>query len=200
MYAAAAVQGHDICPFCKEIFPEGAHASCPHCEVHLIPASKATPLVEAAMEDDELEDGEPVLPWTHWGHGRGPMLVACLLGLGVFLLPWVHVFTPDRAVYTGPVMGERTRVAWAAAVAWFTLIPTILSRRTVSKLRSGRVAAALLAFIPGLVAFLFLMNPPDSLQVHGVTMKIRFEWGIGLYLTLLLGALSTPFAALRLGR
>jgi hypothetical protein len=199
MYAAAAVQGHDICPFCKEIFPEGARSECPHCEVRLLPADKA-PRQAEATDDEELEDGEPRLPWLHWGHGRGPVVLACLLGLGVFFLPWVHVFTPDRAVYTGLQMGQRTGIAWAAAVAWFTLLPTILSRRTVSQLRSARVAAALLAVIPAVVAALFLLNPPGSLQVGRLAMKIRFEWGVGMYLTLLLGAIAAPFAALRLGR
>lgn len=194
------MQGHDICPFCKELFPAGERAECPSCEVHLLPAAKHDALVQASADDDEDEDGEPQLPWNHWGHARGPLLLVSVLGLAFFFLPWVNVFTPDRAVYTGLDMARRTGLAWAAAVAWFTMIPTIFSRRSIPKLRGARLAAALLAFIPALVAALFLLNPPGSLQAHGVSLKIRFEWGIGLYLTLLLGAISTPLAALRLGK
>jgi hypothetical protein len=200
MYALPAVQGHDTCPFCKETFPEGKFTACPSCEVQLIPSMRAGGSVDAALEDDDGEDGDPELPWTHWGHARGPVLVACLLGLLFFFLPWVRVFTPDAAVHTGLDLARRTGMAWAAAVGWFTLLPAMLSRRTIRKLRGARLAAALLSFIPALVAALFLMNPPGSLQAGGVSLRIRFEWGIGLYLTLALGLLTAIYAALRLGK
>lgn len=197
MYAEAAVQGHDICPFCKEVFPEGEHTECPSCEVHLISAEKYAAITQAEVPEEEEE---PLLPWGHWGHARGPLLLVSVLGLVCFFLPWIHQFTPDRVVFTGLDLAQRTRFSWATAVAWFVLIPTIFSRRTLSKLRGVRLAAALLAFIPALVALIFLLNPPDALQVRGLSLRIRFEWGMGLYLTLVLGIFSPPFAMLRLGK
>lgn len=199
MYAAA-VPALEACPFCKELFPEGEQTECPHCNIKLLPAGKALSTVDAGDGDEDEEDQEPQLPWGHWGHARGPLLVVSLLGLGFFFLPWVSVYTPDRAVYTGLEIAQRTQMGWAAAVAWFTLLPVVLSRRTVPRLRGARLAAALLTLVPAAVALLLLLNPPTTMQARGLSVRIRFDWGIGLYLTLALGLLSTPFAFLRLGK
>lgn len=197
MYTAA-VSSLELCPFCKETFPQGEQGQCPHCEVNLIPASRVPPSVDAFDGDDE--DEEPTLPWLHWGHGRGPLVVASLLGLVFFSLPWVNSFTPERAVYTGIDIAKRTTMAWGAGVAWFTLLPLVLSRRTIPTLRSARLAAAFLAIIPACVAGLLLSNPPGAIELRGLVVKVRFDWAIGLYLTLGLSLLAAPFAFLRLGK
>lgn len=199
MYASAVLQGHEICPFCKEFFAEGERTECPTCGVKLIPQEHHEASVDAGDGDDE-EEGDPELPWLHWGNGRGPVLLASLLGLAFFFLPWVNVFTPDRAVYTGLEMGRRTGMVWAAAVGWFTLLPVVLSRRTLPRLRGARLAAALMALIPGFVALLLLVNPPGAIEVRGLVLKVRFEWGPGTFLTLALSLATAPFALLRLGK
>ncbi len=199
MYASCpTLPGLDACPFCRETFAPGEHTECPTCGVKLETAA-APPAMVDALDDDDLDD-EPLLPWTHWGHGRGPLVLAAVLGLGLFLAPWVHAYMPDRAVYSGLEIARRTGMAWAAAVAWFTLLPVVLSRRSIPTMRGARVAAALLSVLPGLVALLFLLHPPGNLEAHGVSMRIRFAWGWGLYGTLALSMLTTPFAILKLGR
>ncbi len=200
MYASCpTLPGLDACPFCRETFTPGQHAECPTCGVKLEAA--ATPLVQVdAIDDDDDEFDDPPLSWFHWGHGRGPLVVATLLGLGAFFAPWVHAYMPERAVYSGLDIARRTGMAWAAAVAWFTLLPVILSRRSVPRLRGARVAAGLLAFLPGLVSLLLLLHPPGNLEAHGVSVRIRFEWGWGLYATLVISALTTPFALIRMGK
>jgi hypothetical protein len=49
--------------------------------------------------------------------------------------------------------------------------------------------------LASVVAIVLLANPPAAIEARGVMMKVRFEWGIGLYLTLALSLLSAPFAA-----
>ena len=200
MYAASVtLPGLDVCPFCRETFPPGEHQECPHCGVHLEAAATPPAQVDALDEDDQ-DDGEPLLPWTHWGNARGPLVLVALLGLAVFFAPWVHAYVPDRAVYSGLDIARRTGMAWAAAVAWFTLLPVVLSRRSLQTMRGARVAAALLSLLPGVVALLLLLHPPGNLEAHGISVRIRFAWGWGIYATLALSMLSTPFAFLRLGR
>ena len=144
MYASCpTLPGLDACPFCRETFAPGEHTECPTCGVKLETAA-APPAMVDALDDDDLDD-EPLLPWTHWGHGRGPLVLAAVLGLGLFLAPWVHAYMPDRAVYSGLEIARRTGMAWAAAVAWFTLLPVVLSRRSIPTMRGARVAAALTA-------------------------------------------------------
>lgn len=198
-YAAAAVQGLEACPFCKELFPHGERGECPLCGVPLIAASKVSASVDASDDEDD-GDQEERLSWMHWGHGRGPVVVASLLGLALFALPWVSQFTPDRAVYSGIELAQRTRMGWAAGVAWFTLLPVVLSRLTVSRLRGARLAAALLALIPGIVAGILFANPPGAIRVYNIVVTVRFEWSPAIYATLALSLATALMSFFWLGK
>ena len=81
-----------------------------------------------------------------------------------------------------------------AGVAWFILVPTVLSRRTIFQMRGARVATAFLAAIPGMTTLVLLTRPPHG--SHGV--PVHFTYQPGLYSTLAL-SVAALFAALALG-
>ena len=105
-----------------------------------------------------------------------------LLGLMAFLSPWVNLTMPDVVTYSGLDIARRLGWAWAAGVAWFVLLPIVLSRRSIMQMRGARVAASFLAAIPGVTAALLLGRPPHG--THGVPLHFTFAWG--LYATLAL--------------
>lgn len=198
-YAATAVQGLEACPFCREHFPRGEASECPLCGVALIAAAK---LPTAAPTD---EDGVPVspedevMPWGYWGRARGPLIVLCVLGLVAFCLPWVHTFTPDRRVFTGIDIARRTGLTWAAGVAWFTLLPVLMSRRTIRTMLGARLVVAMLGAVPAICTLVLLMNPPSSAEARGVTVHLRYTWDPAIYATLVLGLVTAAVGALRFG-
>ena len=204
-YAPPRLKGLVSCPFCREMFPKGEARRCPHCDVDLVPPSKLAPSDEA---DDDLaatttDEGEPqeeaVLPWTHLGHGRGALLACAVLGLVAFAMPWVSMTSPEIRQFTGIDLARRAPVAWAAGVAWFTLLPLVLSRRSVRKMLGARLAVAVLSIIPVITAGALLANPPRGVEVRGIVLAFRFTWQAGLYATLALGVASTLVGVLAFG-
>lgn len=202
-YAVTAVQGLEACPFCREMFPRGEARECPMCGVRLVSAARLAP-AEAGVDEDEQaagpkQRGEATLPWTYLRLGRGPLLILGLLGLVAFGLPWVNSFSPERVVYSGVDLARRTGVAWSVGVAWFTLVPLVLSRRTPWKLRGARLACAFLSIIPGMVALMLLLHPPQSAEAHGVVLRVRYAFEPAIYLTAALSLAATVVSALFLG-
>jgi hypothetical protein len=197
-YALAAVQGLEACPFCKELFPRGEARECPVCGVALV-AMRQLPASAEALDEDQATATEPSLPLLHWGHARGPLIVLAVLGLIAFLTPWIYSYTPDRVTLTGVDVSRRTGLTWSAGVAWFTLLPLLISRRTLRTMRGARLAAAMLAIIPGISAGMLLANPPRVVQAAGIVLRIRFDWAPGIYVTLALSLAATALAVLRLG-
>ncbi|HEU4409200.1 MAG TPA: hypothetical protein VFS43_28335 [Polyangiaceae bacterium] len=198
------MRGLVACPFCRELFPVGERKHCPFCEVDLVRSSRLPP-ADPALSDDESAPPPPGpderrLPWWSPAHGRGPLALVALAGLVAFGLPWVRLDAPERAVFTGVEVAQRTGLAWAAAVAWFTLLPLVLSRRSARAMRGVRLIAAVLAAIPALIAGSLLLNPPAAAQVRGVVVPLRFTWGVGLDATLALGLIAAALAALAFGR
>jgi hypothetical protein len=190
------------------MFPKGEQSQCPLCGVDLAPVSKL-PAREADAEDEDDFEGEKnriplapqdeVLPWTYLGRGRGALLALCVLGLLAFAQPWVHMFAPDKITLTGIDIARRTGLTWAAGVGWFTLLPVVLSRRTIRKMRGARLAAAILGAIPAVSALSLLAVPPGAAQVRGLTVQLRFEWGWGIFATVALGVLAALVASLVFG-
>jgi hypothetical protein len=207
-YAATAVRGLEACPFCREMFPPGEHADCPLCGVGLVPAARLPSQADGDDADDELDGRgraapkdptERILPWAYWGKARGPLLVLTTLGLIAFCLPWVHSFTPERVVYSGIDIARRTGLAWSVGVAWFTLLPLILTRRTIRDMRGARLAVAVLAVIPAIVAATLLLNPPQAGQAHGVVVRLRYAWEPAIYATVVISLVTSLLAALGFG-
>jgi hypothetical protein len=94
------------------------------------------------------------------------------------------------------MMLRRLGWAWGAGVAWFVLLPTVLSRRSIMHMRGARVAASFLAAVPGVTTAVLLARPPHG--AHGVPLRFVFGWG--LYGTLALSAVALGFALFFGGR
>lgn len=123
----------------------------------------------------------------------------CVLGLVAFCLPWVHTFTPDCRVFTGIDIARRTGLTWAAGVAWFTLLPVLMSRRTIRTMLGARLVVAMLGAVPAICTLVLLMNPPSSAEARGVTVHLRYTWDPAIYATLVLGLVTAAVGALRFG-
>lgn len=208
-YLVPTVRGLVACPFCREIFPEREEKTCPLCSVALVPLS-SLPARDDHDDDDESDGGvahdrpraapeDAPLPWTYLGLARGPLLLLAALGLVAFFLPWVHTITPDRRVFSGADIAQRTGLAWGAFAAWFTMVPLVLSRRTARAMQGARLIVAVLGAVPATVAATLLLNPPKSAEVRGLTIALRFEWDGAIYATVALGVLAAALGALRFG-
>jgi hypothetical protein len=183
------------CPFCREMFERGERDGCPVCGVSLV-AFEKLPASDEALSEDGLPrqpEWEP-LPATYLRRGRGALALLAVVGLAAFFSPWVHLTMPDIVSYSGFHLALRSGWAWGAEVAWFVLLPTVLSRRSVMKMRGARVAASFLAAVPGVTAAIFLAFPPHG--TRGVPVHLTWQWGV--YATLALSLVALPFA-LRFG-
>ncbi len=141
--------------------------------------------------DDDAEPQDPhweILPRAYWRRGRGVLAALALFGLTAFVSPWVHVTIPDIATYSGMALARRLGWSWAAGVAWFVLLPVVISRRSIAKMRGARVAACFLSAVPGTTAGLLLALPPHG--SHGVPLRFTFGWGIHATLALSVIALG----------
>jgi hypothetical protein len=184
------------CPFCHELFARGEAQVCPACGLTLTDASKL-PLSHDAMAEDDF--GIPIqphleaLPWFEMRRGRGVLLAGAVLGFVAFFAPWVNMTSPEIHLLSGVDLAKRSGWIWGAAVAWFILFPMTLTRRSIDQMRGARVAAAFLSAIPVVTVSILWLRPPHTRYV-----PIRFEWGWGLYATMVLGLVAT-FAAVRFG-
>jgi hypothetical protein len=185
------------CPFCREMFAPGERKQCPVCGVSLVPLDRLPPSAEAIAEDGVPHRPElDALPAWYPGRGRAALVVLAIAGLVAFSLPWVDVRLPDIVTYSGFALARRLGWAWGAGIAWFVLLPTVASRRSIAQMRGARVAAAFLAAVPGLTAALLVARPPHG--SHGV--PLRFTFAAGVYATLVLSAIAVAFAVFFGGR
>jgi hypothetical protein len=185
------------CPFCREMFQKGEAKSCPVCGITLERVEKLPPSQELLNELGE--DGVPpapehvTLPFSYVGRGRGPLLLLSLVGLVFFFLPWIHLTLPYIADLAGFDVARRLGWPWGVAVAWVVLAPTVGSRRTIAQLRGARVAAAFLAAVPAVTAFILLAFPP-----HGGLVPLRFSWAWPIWATAAASVVALGWAV-RLG-
>ncbi len=185
------------CPFCREMFERGESPNCPVCGVPLV-AFEKLPISDEALSEDGVvrqPEWEP-LPFAYLRRSRGALAVLAIAGLVAFFQPWVDLTMPDVVSYSGFELARRLGWAWGAGVAWFVLLPMVVTRRSIMKMRGARVAASFLAAVPGLTAALLLARPQHG--GHGV--PLHFTWGWGLYTTLALSVVALPFAFLFGGR
>jgi len=185
------------CPFCREMFKRGERDACVVCGVKLVPFETLPPSADALSEDGVPQEPEmETLPLTYLGRGRGLIAALAIVGLVAFFLPWIHLTMPDDTVLSGCSLAQRLGWMWGAGVAWFILVPTVLSRRTIFQLRGARVAAAFLASVPGLTTVVLLTRPPHG--AHGVPVRFTFE--PALYATLALSLVACGVALTLGGR
>src|SRR5262249_46946861 len=148
------------CPFCREMFEQGEEKSCPVCGMKL-EALEKLPL----SHDAATEDGVPPMPETEirplkdLRRGKGIIAALGLAGIVFFFLPWIHVTIPDVSSKSGADLSHRLIWSWGVIAAWMVLVPTVLSRRTIVKMRGARPAAAALSAMPGIGVANILLHP-----------------------------------------
>jgi hypothetical protein len=107
-----------------------------------------------------------------------------ILGLVAFFAPWVELHKPDEITYSGLALA-RARGGWffGAAAGWFVMIPLVITRRTVYKMRGVRIITAMFAALSVVESSELLLRPPHGSRF----VPLSFDWGWGLYATLALG-------------
>ncbi len=188
------------CPFCRELFARGeTEGICPDCGVRLEPLDQLPPSLDVLAEEEAA--GEPVamedrpLPWHHFGRGRGALLGVAAAGLLAFFLPWVEVWSPYDATFSGFTLAARgASWLWGGVAGWFVLIPLVISRRTIAQMRGVRAISALFAALTAAEIVMLVALPPKQHQY--VIVDYRFAWG--LYASAALSAAGVWLAA-RLG-
>jgi hypothetical protein len=176
------------------MFERGEVQACPECGLALERLSRLPASRGGEDGEEEVAPHMEQLPWTYLGRGRGVLLALAFLGLVAFFLPWVRETAPDLQELSGFAFALKLGWMWAPAVAWFVMVPLVLSRRSIWKMRGARVAVGFLAgvVVTCVAARLAFTPAPSPLR------PVRFEWAYGLYLTGLLGVAALA-AATRFG-
>ncbi|APR79395.1 Hypothetical protein A7982_04742 [Minicystis rosea] len=184
------------CPFCRQLFEPGEAAACPDCGLGLKDLGKLPPSYDAQVEYPDLPTPPHMetLPWTYWGRHRALLLALSVLGLAMFFAPWVHETAPELRQLSGYGLARISGFFWAPATAWFVLIPLVLTRRSIYKMRGARVAVGFLAGMALMTVVTLLLRAPQSSSHR----PVRFEWGFGLYASALI-AIATIGTAFRFG-
>jgi hypothetical protein len=187
------------CPFCHELFAKGEAKECPACGLALEKLDKVSLSHDALAEDDFGIPRHPhleTLPWRDFGRSKGVLVALALLGLAAFFAPWVNITSPVTQAWSGADMARRSGWIWGAMVGWFVLLPVVISRRSIDKMRGARVAAAFLSSVPWITVTVLWLFPPAQ---HTRYLPIRFAWAWGLYATWVLGIAATVVSAWRFG-
>lgn len=178
-YPMAALQA---CPFCRKLFTSGEARACPDCDVALVGMNQLPPSLDALEE--EAEQGQvtfpedQLLPTTYMGRGRGALIALSLAGFGAFFLPWVELTMPEAAVYSAFDLARgRAGWLWGGATAWLVMIPLVLTRRTIARMRGVRVVTILFAAMTFTEALMLWLLPPR----RGVApLELHFRYGLFL--------------------
>ncbi len=189
------MRGLVACPFCREMFEPGEAKVCPDCDLALMRVEDLPPTKVVGDEMvPEVPPDEERLPMTFAGRGRGALIALSVLGILAFFMPWAHEIMPERRTMTGVGIASHLGWMWAPLVAWMVMIPLVLSRRSVYRMRGARVAVAFLAAMSFLTVVVRVAFPPTgtALDPH------RIQWGTGLWATGLI-SLAALFYALRFG-
>jgi len=174
------------CPFCREPLPGSTdeREGPPLCSLCGVPLEHWSELParpsRAEPDEEELPPEAELLPWTSLARGRGLLAGLSLGGLALFFAsPWVLETAPELRTWTGLELAQRLGWLWSPAVAWFVLLPLVLSRRTVLGMRGARLAVGLLVFVVLLAVGMRLALVPPSTPLR----PVRFRWGWGLWAT-----------------
>lgn len=173
------MSGLVACPFCRQMFAVGEAKTCPECGLPLADMTKLAPSYDA----QEIDPPEPLpphmeeLPWTFVGRGRALLVALAAAGLALFFAPWVLETAPELRVLSGFDLARRLGWMWAPAVAYFVMIPLVITRRSIYRMRGARLSIAFLALIVVMTVALRVAFPPTSSSL----VARRFAWGYGLY-------------------
>ena len=190
------VPGLKACPFCRELFEAGEASACPECGLKLTDLARLPPSADAQQIDPDppTPPHHETLPWTYPRRGRALLLALAALGLAAFFAPWVHETAPELRTWSGFDLARRLGWMWAPAVAFFVMLPLVLTRRSVHRMRGARLAVAGLASVALLTIALRVAFTPASSPLR----PVRFTWGFGLHATAAI-ALVVIIASARFG-
>lgn len=194
----AAMAALQACPFCRKLYTADEARVCPDCDVALVGMSQLPPSLDALA--DEAEQGaitlpeNQLLPATYLGRGRGALIALSLLGIACFFLPWVELRMPEAAVYSAFDLARgRAGWLWGGLTGWLVLIPLVLSRRTIARLRGIRVVAVMFAAMTLTEALMMWLMPPR----RGLApLDLHFRYGLLLSAAV---SLAASVIAARLG-
>jgi hypothetical protein len=178
---AIPMSGLIACPFCRQMFAPDEARACPDCGLGLESLAKLPPSYDAKVEYPEEPTPphmEP-LPWTYLGRNRALLVVLAVAGLAAFFAPWIRETSPELRDLTGYRLALLRGYFWAPAVAYFVMIPLVISRRSIYKMRGARVAVAFLAGIVLTTAAVRLGFTPKSTSLR----PVHVAWMWGLYAT-----------------
>jgi hypothetical protein len=193
-YALSGVSNLLCCPFCRELYRPDEASLCPSCGLKLTESEKLPPSYEATLEADWPNEPEwENLPLLYPGRGRAALVLIAALGFAAFWVPWIQMSVPETMTLSGYEISRILGWPWGCAVGWAMMLPTVLSRRSVAKMRGARVAAALFCAVPLMTSLILLLSPPRRGPI-----PLKFEFGPGLYFTVILAVIALPFA-LRFG-
>ncbi len=167
------------CPFCREAFSRENIVKCPHCGLQLVGMDQLIP--DQSLLEDDFEDLVPAhmetLPIFYLGRGRALYLLLSVIGMVLFFSPWVYELSPENQTLTGYDLATRLPWIWAFPTAYFVMIPLILSRRSIYKMRGSRVAVGFLSSMALLTVLLRYFLVPASSKFR----PVHIEWAWGLF-------------------
>lgn len=163
------------------MFAPGEAKTCPECGLALADITKLGPSYDA-QQIDPIEPPPPhmaTLPWTFMGRGRALIALFAAVGLAFFFAPWAHETSPELRDLSGFAFARRLGWMWAPAVAYFVMIPLVITRRSIYAMRGARLAIAFLAVIVLFTVGMRVAFVPASSPL----VPHRFVWAYGLYAT-----------------
>lgn len=170
------------CPFCRKLYTSGEGKTCTDCDVALVAMSQLPPSLDAL--EDEVEEGkitfpeDQPIPTSYMGSGRGALLALSVLGLAGFFLPWVQLEAPESVVYSAFDLARgRAGFLWGGATAWLVMIPLVLTRRTINRMRGVRIVTAMFAAMTFTEALMLWLLPPHRGKVP---LELHFRYGLFL--------------------
>ncbi|MDF3071590.1 MAG: hypothetical protein K0R38_7191 [Polyangiaceae bacterium] len=172
------------CPFCRKLYTEGEATVCPDCEVALVAMNRLPPSLDALEEEAAAGQGELAfpenqpLPATYMGRGRGALLLLSGLGLFAFFLPWVELTAPESVVYSAFDLARgRAGFLWGGATAWLVMIPLVITRRTIARMRGVRIVTVMFAAMTLTETLMLWLMPPR----RGLApLELHFRYGLFL--------------------
>jgi hypothetical protein len=170
------------CPFCRKLYTSEEASSCPDCDVALVAMSQLPPSLDALAEDAEqglltLPENRP-LPARYMGRGRGALLALSALGIFAFFLPWVELTAPEAVVYSAFDLARgRAGFLWGGVTAWLVMMPLVVTRRTIARMRGVRVVTVMFAAMTLSETLMLWLMPPR----RGIApLELHFRYGLFL--------------------
>jgi hypothetical protein len=143
--------------------------------------SKLPPSLDALAEEEGAQLVFPEnqqLPATYMGRGRGALLALSALGIFAFFLPWVELSKPETVVYSAFDLARgRAGFLWGGATAWLVMIPLVITRRTIARMRGVRIVTVMFAAMTFTEALMLWLMPPRRGMAP---LELHFRYGMYL--------------------